>query len=116
MKNLIPLLLLASASVDADNLKLDCFFERNYERSNGLSIEVDLITDTIKVTNEYSDPKRTIDYPIEKKSTSSFAGVIDRQFFQNHLVVKKLNETEYSVGSAQIENGLLNSAWEYYCK
>ena len=114
MKWLIPLILFVSASTHAENLKLNCFFDRDYTASSGMNIEVNLINDEITVKDNYT--KQTSNYEIKKKSPYSFTGLIYYSAFQNHIVVTKLNEKEYSAAGAQTEGGLLNSAWYYYCK
>ncbi|MCQ9065324.1 hypothetical protein [Vibrio diabolicus] len=114
MKRLALLLLVIPASTQAENLNLNCFFDRDYTTSTGMSIEVNLFSDEITV--EKSHTKHTSNYEIKKKSPHSYTGLIYYPEFQNHIVVTKLNESEYSAAGAQTEGGLLNLAWYYYCK
>ncbi|EHU4955188.1 MULTISPECIES: hypothetical protein [Vibrio] len=114
MKRLIPILLALSASTQAENLKLSCFFDHDYTRPNGMNIEVNLFNDEITVKDSMT--KHTSNYEIKKKSPNSYTGLIYYSAFQNHVVLTKLNGAEYSLASAQTEGGLLNSASYYYCK
>ncbi|ELB2151639.1 hypothetical protein [Vibrio parahaemolyticus] len=114
MKRLVLLLLVISASTQAENLNLNCYFDRDYTTSNGMSIEVNLFSDEITVEDRLA--KHTSNYEIKKKSPYSYTGLIYYSAFQNHIVVTKLNESEYSAAGAQTEGGLLNTAWYYYCK
>ncbi|MBE3910609.1 hypothetical protein HJ153_21705 [Vibrio parahaemolyticus] len=67
MKRLIPILLALSASTQAENLKLSCFFDHDYTRPNGMSIEVNLFNDEITVKDSMT--KHTSNYEIKKKKS-----------------------------------------------
>lgn len=68
MKRLALLLLVIPASTQAENLNLNCFFDRDYTTSTGMSIEANLFSDEITV--EKSHTKHTSNYEIKKKKPS----------------------------------------------